>query len=186
MPPKQKVTKDMIIDTALAVVRAQGHEAVNARSIAAALGCSTQPVFSNFDSMDQLKLAVVEAADAMFREFMNDEIRAGKYPPYKASGMAYIRFAREERELFKLLYMRDRRGEKQPSQTQTGTRMDQLVNIGTGLSGDEASIFHLEMWTVVHGLAVMAVTDHLDLEEELVSRMLTDCFQGLKKQYGKE
>ena len=37
---------------------------------------------------------------------------AGKYPVYKASGMAYIRFAKEERELFKLLFMRDRTGEK--------------------------------------------------------------------------
>ena len=36
----------------------------------------------------------------------------GKYPPYKASGIAYIQFAKEEKELFKLLFMRDRTGEK--------------------------------------------------------------------------
>lgn len=186
MPPKSKITKKLIIDAALELIRTQGVDSLNARSVASAVGCSTQPVFSNFSSMEELKLAVVERADEVFRGFMQREIEQGKYPPYKASGMAYIHFAREERELFKLLYMRDRREEDVPTQTKTGNRMDELVNIGTGLTADEGKLFHLEMWTFVHGLAVMAATDYIDLDEALVSRMLTDTFQGLRKQFSKE
>lgn len=186
MPPKIRITKEKLITAALELVRTQGTGALNARSIASALGCSTQPVFSNFSSMEELKLAVVEAADEVFRDFMQREIGKGKYPPYKASGMAYIRFAREERELFKLLYMRDRREEKIPSQTKTSYSMEALVRNGTGLGIDEGKLFHLEMWAFVHGLAVMAATEYLELEEELISRMLTDSFQGLKKQYERE
>ena len=186
MPPKNKISREIILDAALRLVRIQGVEALNARSIALAVGCSTQPVFSNFSSMEELKLAVVEKGDEIFNQFMQRQIEQGKYPPYKASGMAYIRFAKEERELFKLLYMRNRREEKEVSQSKTDEQMDILVHNGTGLSYEEGKLFHLEMWATVHGLAVMAATDYIELDEELVSRILTDTFQGLKSQFSKE
>lgn len=104
MPPKIKITKEEIVDTALNLVREAGEQALNARSIAAKLRCSTQPVFSNFETMDDLHNAVKETAYAEYQSYLKTEMEAGKYPPYKASGMAYIRFAREEKELFKLLF----------------------------------------------------------------------------------
>ena len=65
MPPKVKVTKEEIIRAAVEIVRRDGHQALNARTVAAALNCSTQPVFSNFSGMDALRMAVVERADAL-------------------------------------------------------------------------------------------------------------------------
>lgn len=48
MPPKVKVTKAEIVKAALAVVREHGAGVLNARTVAAVLNCSTQPIFSNF------------------------------------------------------------------------------------------------------------------------------------------
>ena len=186
MPPKVKVTKKEIINAALEIVRQQGMDALNARTVAAFLNCSTQPVFSNFATMDDLKLAVVEKADAICGDYIQREIESGQYPPYKASGMAYIRFAKEEKELFRLLYMRSRTAETIPEETDLGNQMAQIVNRNTGLEENEAKLFHLEMWAFVHGIAAMMATDYLDLDWELVSRMLTDAYQGLRKRFGKE
>ena len=183
MPPKVKVTGKAIVEAAVQIVRTQGEQALNARTVAAALGCSTQPVFSNFATMEQLRLAVVKEADALSWAYIDRETREGKYPPYKASGMAYIRFAQEEKELFKLLYMRNRKGEATGQELTFGDPMEQLVEEQTGLSGDRMKLFHLEMWAYVHGIATMFATGFLNLEWELVSRMLTDAYQGLKKQY---
>ena len=55
MPPKVKITKEDIIKTAVELVRSNGAEALNARAVAAELNCSTQPVFSNFATMDELQ-----------------------------------------------------------------------------------------------------------------------------------
>jgi hypothetical protein len=44
MPPKVKITKEEIIQTALFLVRENGEQAINARAIATALHCSTQPI----------------------------------------------------------------------------------------------------------------------------------------------
>ena len=48
MPPKVKVSKEDINTAAVEMVRESGAEALNARALAAKLGCSTQPIFSNF------------------------------------------------------------------------------------------------------------------------------------------
>ena len=186
MPPKAKVTKEDIINAAVDIVRESGSQAINARTVASVLNCSTQPIFSNFATMDELRLAVVEKADVLCQEYMQREVESKKYPIYKANGMAYIRFAQEEKELFKLLYMRDRSCELIPEATEQTDRMESIVHNNTGLSGVDAKLFHLEMWAYVHGIATMFATSFFDLDWELVSKMLTDSYQGLQKQYGVE
>ena len=185
MPPKVKIAKEEILRVAIDIVRNHGAEALNARTIASLLNCSTQPIFSNFATMDELRLAVVEKADLLCQEYMRQEVESGEYPAYKANGMAYIRFAKEEKELFKLLYMRDRSGETIPEGTELTDKMELLVYENTGLDGAGAKLFHLEMWAYVHGVATMFATGFFDMDWELVSKMLTDAYQGLIKQYGK-
>lgn len=186
MPPSVKVTKEDIINAAVDIVRSNGAQSINARTIAAALNCSTQPIFSNFATMDELRLAVVERADFLCGEYIQREIANGQFPAYKASGMAYIRFAKEEKELFKLLYMRDRRREVIPESSELGDQMERYVASYTGLSKEVAKLFHLEMWACVHGIAAMVATDFIELDFDLISRMLTDIYQGLRKRYGME
>ena len=45
MAPRQKITKEMILEATFRLTREHGFEQVNARSLAAELGCSTQPIF---------------------------------------------------------------------------------------------------------------------------------------------
>jgi AcrR family transcriptional regulator len=186
MPPKVKVTKDEIVNAAVEIVRKSGAAALNARTVASALNCSTQPVFSNFATMEELRLAVVEKANVLCGDYIRREMESGNYPPYKASGIAYIRFAKEEKELFRLLYMRDRSGETIPESDDLENQMETMVRNNTGLSDSDAKLFHLEMWAYVHGIATMFATGFLNLDWELVSRMLTDSYRGLRKQYGME
>ncbi len=186
MPPKVKTTKEDIVNAAIDIVRKNGVQALNARSLASVLGCSTQPVFSNFKTMEELSLAVVGKADELCNEYMKQEAESGKYPVYKASGMAYIRFAKEEKELFKLLYMRDRSEEPYSKETDANNEMIDIVRKNTGMDTEVAKLFHLEMWAFVHGIAAMFATGFFDPDWELVSKMLTDSYQGLRKQYGME
>ena len=186
MTPKIRITREQIIAAAVEIVRRDGDAALNARSVAAELHCSTQPVFSNFASMEELRSAVIANANAQCREYIAREVASGQYPSYKASGMAYIRFAAEEKELFKLLYMRSRKKEDVSPEAGLFIDMQKLVQKNTGVNARQAELFHLEMWAYVHGIAVMLATGYLTLEWELISRMLTDAYQGLKKQYEQE
>lgn len=184
MPPKIKIAKADIITAAVELVREKGTGALNARNVGAALGCSTQPVFSNFENMEQLRTEVIRSAEERCGAFINQEQADGRYPAYKATGMAYIRFAREEKELFRLLYMRDRGKER--ISTDMDPALSTMVQKSTGLERSAAELFHLEMWAFVHGIASMVATGYLDFEQELISRMLTDAYQGLRKHYEQE
>ena len=62
MPPKVKFQKEEIVAAAADVAREKGAQAVTARDVAAKLGVSTRPIFTYFDTMDQLKEAVYEYA----------------------------------------------------------------------------------------------------------------------------
>lgn len=184
MPPKVKISREDIVQAAVALVREAGEEAINARRVAAALGCSTQPIFSNFATMEALRAAVVEAANELYQSYLRQDMAAGLYPPYKASGMAYIRFAREERALFKLLFMRDRSRELVVEDSASFQPLLALIQKNLGISQEEAFLFHMEMWIYVHGIATMIATSYLNWDEAMVSRMISDAYLGMTHRYG--
>ena len=185
MPPRVKITQENIIKTAVELVRMHGAQALNARGVAAALNCSTQPIFSNFASMDDLLAATVGAAYGVYQDFIKRELESGKYPQYKAFGMAYIRFAKEEKELFKLLFMCDTTRQSFTPTQDFDASVSMIMRMN-GMDKATAELLHLEMWVCVHGIATMMATSYLNIEEELVSRMLSDYYLGLKNRFPTE
>ena len=165
MPPKVKFSREEIIAAALDIVREGGMTALTARSLAARLGSSAKPVFGLFENMQEVQNEVMLAANAEYQKFLHTEMMRGIYKPYKASGMAYIAFARKEKELFKLLFMRDRTDETTETEDESLDDIIALISRNTGLREEQARLFHLEMWIFVHGIATMIVTGYLDWEE---------------------
>lgn len=183
MPPKFKFTKEEIIKAALDLTRESGISAVTARGLGAKLGSSSKPIFGLFQNMEEVQKEVLKAANKMYQSYLNNAVLNREYPPYKASGMAYIRFAKEEKELFKLLFMRDRTNEKISENKKEIEPLLEMIQKNIGLSEKDAYIFHIEMWIYVHGIATMMATDYLDWDWDLISSMITDNYEGLKMQF---
>lgn len=182
MPPKCRFTREEIIQAALDLTAEKGVGALTARGLAQRLGSSAKPVFGLFANMEEVQQEVVKAANLRYQEYLRQDMSAGRYPPYKASGMAYIRFAREQKELFKLLFMRDRTHEEKAA----GDELEALLGLiqkNMGLSRDDAYRFHLEMWIYVHGIATMIATAYLEWDMDFISAALTDAYQGLRLRF---
>lgn len=183
MPPKFKFTREEILQAALELTREKGASALTARGLAEKLGSSPKPIFGLFQNMEELQKEVLAAAGARYQGYIQAEMQKGEFPAYKSSGIAYIRFAKEEKELFKLLFMRDR---SQEAVADTGEELGPLLELiqkSTGLDKEKAFLFHVEMWIYVHGIATMLVTNYLDWDMEFVSQALTDAYVGLKYRY---
>lgn len=183
MPPKCRFTREEIIQAALDLTAEKGVGALTARGLAQRLGSSAKPIFGLFANMEEVQQEVVKAANLRYQEYLRQDMSAGRYPPYKASGMAYIRFAREQRELFKLLFMRDRTNEEKAA----GEELEALLSLirqNMGLSREEAYRFHMEMWIYVHGIATMIATAYLEWDLDFISAALTDAYQGLRLRFG--
>ena len=129
--------------------------------------------------MEELHEATVAEAYGIYLRFLSDEVKNGKYPQYKSFGMAYIRFAKEEKELFKLLFMCDRKGEELSPSVDYEASVEMIMK-ANGITREKASLMHLEMWVCVHVIGTMMATSFLTLDWELVSQMLTDVYQGIR------
>lgn len=183
MPPQFKFTREQITNAALDVTRENGIDGLTARALAAKLGCSVKPIFGLFKNMEEVKQAVLTSTNQLYQMYLQEDMEKGEYVPYKASGMAYIRFAKEEKELFKLLFMRDRSHEKIDDNSEEVRPLVELIRNSIGLSEEDAHMFHLEMWIYVHGIATMIATSYSDWSMEFISRVLTDEYIGLKYRY---
>ena len=183
MPPKFKFTREQIVAAALEVTRKNGITGLTARGLAAELGSSAKPIFGLFQNMEEVQREVVSAANTLYQSYIKKGMADSKFPPYKASGIAYIQFAKEEKELFKLLFMRDRTGEKIEENREEIRPMLNLIMKNLGIDENEAYFFHLELWLYVHGIATMIATNYLEWDIEFIDKALTDAYQGLKNRY---
>ena len=187
MPPHVKYPREAVVQAAVSVVRKGGLSALNARAIAAELGCSTQPLYSVLGSMEEVRAAVYSEAARLFEAYLSREETSSDVPPYKASGLALLRFANEEKELYKLLLLRDRSGEKEQGEelglagaTQS---VYQSIMESTGYSLQTAKAFHSHMFVYIQGMASMLVSGYQRYDEELFSQYLTEEYQALRLLY---
>lgn len=142
-------------------------------------------IFSAFSGMDDLLAATIDAADAQYRAYSADFVRDSADPPYKAVGTAYIRFARNEPNLFHLLYMRDRRREDHSGDAENIAVLVDFLMAKLSLTREDATLLHIEMWAYVHGIAVLCASGQQNWDDALISRMLTDGFEGIKSRFQK-
>ncbi len=180
MPKSAKFTREEVIAKAMQIIREDGSKGLTARVLGKALGSSACPIFTLFDNMEEVQKEALKGANSLYLRYIEEEAASGKYPPYKASGMAYIRFAKEEKELFKLLFMRDRTGESIADGREELRPLLSLLQSTLGIDEERAYLFHLEMWIYVHGIATMIATGYLDWDMQFVSNALTDMYTGLK------
>lgn len=103
MPPKVKITKEMIVEAAFNIVQKEGIEKVTARSISEQLNCSTQPVLYYFSTVEDIKKLVYKKVDEYHTDYIMDT-DTDYENPLLAIGMNYIRFAIKESNLFRFLF----------------------------------------------------------------------------------
>ena len=186
MPAVRKASREQIIDAAVAVLRDDGFSAINARSVARKLGCSTQPIYFSFQSMDELKAALSERAIRMHTRRVRDSLRAheGNDSRYSSYGMGFVRFAAEEKQLFRWLYIDG--GHTSPYKSDV--LYDEIIDViveDFGYDRKTAEKFHRDMLYYSYGLAILANIGHLDLTDNELREAFRREFRALSSLYGK-
>lgn len=182
MPPKIKISHEDILTAAIEIVRNQGIEAVNARAIAAKLKCSIQPVFRTFGTMEDLKIAVYNRAEEIYNGALEAAMADGGF---RELGLAYIRFARSERNLFMLLFMTDAfRGQNAAAiagSTKGDDQVIKLISGQTGLDSGKAQELYTALWFTAHGIASLLATNASVLSDEDAGRIMDKVYEGMVK-----
>lgn len=178
MPPKAKITKEMVLDAAFAIARESGGDAINARAVAERLGCSTQPVMYHFATMESLRQAVYQKADAFHSAYLMNLSGAD---PMKEIGMNYIRFAFEEKPLFRLLFQSDGLPGSSISALMEEEALLPVLMVlmeEAGLDLQQAKTVFRSLFLMAHGYASLFACNALDYDPDVVSADLELIFQG--------
>lgn len=171
MPPKVKFQREEIVNAALRVVREKGPDAITAREVAAALEVSPRPIFTWFDSMDELRGEVWNQAKELYHAYIE---RGLKEPiPFLGVWREYVRFAREEPKLYSLLFLSRPDGviggaadAMRFSQDLVRDSVMRVYNVDAPV----ADRYFRDLWLVAFSFATLIVTDDCPYpEEEILS-----------------
>lgn len=174
MAPKNKFTRKEMVAAAVRVVQKRGAAALTAKSLAEELGTSTQPVFTCFGTMEALKAEVYVAAERLFDEYLTNGLK--EKISFLGFGSQYIRFARKEPELYRLLFL------MRPDDVGSGAfaamrHMQELVRPSLveiyHISAQEADRYFRDLWLVVHSLATLIVTGDCPYSDREIGQILT-------------
>lgn len=179
MPPKAKITKDMILDAAFEIVRKQGAETVNARTVSQRLGCSTQPVMYHFRTIEELKAAVYSKADAYHSEYItavhSDE-------PMKEIGLNYIRFAQDEKNLFRFLFQSNGFSGRNLCELIGSPDLQPILSIlceAAQVTEEQAKTIFRSLFLIAHGYACMLANNEMAYDEQTILSDLELVFSGI-------
>ena len=182
MPPKPKFTKEQIITAALELVSEKGMEALTARELGAKLGSSARPIFTAFNSMEEVQEEVRKAALKRFESYAE---KAMHYTPvFKQVGMQMILFAMEEPKLYQLVYMSDNAGAADfDSIVQRLGDVAQLcmdvIQRDYGLDQKEARVLFEHVWIYTFGIGALCATGMCRFSQEEIIQMLGQEFMAM-------
>ncbi len=184
MPPRAKFTKEEIIEAAFNIVKTDGLEALTSRALGTRLGSSARPIFTVFQSMDEVQQAVIESAKALYKEYVDQGLMWEH--PFKGVGTQYILFSIHEPKLFQLLFMTE-----QPSIPDLsgvlplieGSYEEILLSIQNdyGISECLAEKLYYHLWIYTHGIATLCATKMCRFTSEEISSMITEVCMSILK-----
>ena len=187
MPPKTKVTAEMIIRAAIEVARQRGFENINARTVSGQLHCSTQQVMYHFSTIDSLKKAAYKRVDQLHSEYLMNTLPG--QDPVLAIGLNYIRFAVEEPQLFRFLFQS---GYAKEHNLLEMVDSEELIPVlaamqeEAGLSMQKTRNVFITVALFVHGYASIIANNHLEFDEKLIAEQLERTWNGAVLVAGQE
>ncbi len=182
MPPKAKVKEKDILEAAFKLTKANGFESVNARSIAKELNCSTHPIFRVYKNMSKLKQELFKYIENYYNQYIESRMKGEDI--FLSIGIAYLDFANEERNLFKMLFMSNNI-EVMDFMELIESEENQPIIIGitqlAGVDEKKAKQIYINTWLFTHGIAAMIATNNLKLSLEKKEELLKDAFIAFRK-----
>lgn len=180
MPPKPKFNREEIVSAGLEIAREFGIDAVKAREVGEKLGCSSRPIFTFFDSMEELQKAVELKVWSVFNSYL--DVAEDYVPSFKKRGMQMVKFAQEEPKLFQLLLMSEKAPIDFDNLMRTrvsgfGRDID-AIRSDYGVTQEEANLLFGNMWLSVYGICVMCATKVCAFSESELASMLGRFFAG--------
>ena len=181
MPPVPKITKQMILDTSLEIVRKDGIDKLNVRNIANNLKCSTQPIMYHYKNMDILKEELYSIIDKYHSEYL---MKDSNEDPLLSIGLQYIKFANEEKNYFKFLFQSDKFSNFNIRDLVNDTNLTDIFTVireEVNLSEEQIKDMFINLFFTAHGIASLLANNSMTYNEKECIRLLENAFNCIER-----
>lgn len=175
------ITKEMILASAFDIVREKGLEGISNRELAKKLNCSIRPIYYQFQNVEELYNELYIEIEKYFYRFLMDNMN-DDMPKYKQVGINYIKFAKKEKEFFKILFMSEvdlGLSDFITKDMEDFKELSKLIKISTNLNDEDIESFHIKMWIFSHGLATLVASSTINISDKQLKQLLSLEFQAL-------
>lgn len=174
MAPRQKITRDMILESGFELAKRNGIESVNSRNVAKELSCSTQPVFSQFPTMEELRKAVFDYAceKCVYEILKNKE----KKDFLSLTTRWYLKLIRNEKNLYKLIYFSS--GFEYNSVIEmmlnydSNKEMIKKMQSDYSLNEAQCNDILLRTFSLLHGIGSLIAFNDLQISDDEISALI--------------
>lgn len=179
MARKKTITREQILDAAYTVVSTEGFSRFTARNIAAKMNCSTQPIYLEFQNMEDLKMALIKK--------VHDHLATDVFPVEQTGDkvydlvLNYVGFATKERRLYRAMYLEEYGGGQEMQEfsynyyknlVKTDPRFEDLTE-------EQIDSLHMGTWIVATGIAALMSSGIIQPTDEEIIRLVEDSMESI-------
>lgn len=182
--PKQKITKEMVVDAAFELAREGGEERITVKNIARKLSCSVQPIYFYCKNMEGLKQEVNAKITAFVHEYAAD--RADKDDLFRSTGNAYITLAKEEPHIYKMFILRPRCGISSLNDlylSEADPKLAESISKQLNISLEAAKQLHMNMLIYTIGIGTIFSVSTPGISPDEISKWQENAFNTFFKSY---
>ena len=165
-----------LIEAGLTLLEARAADDLGLREVARAVGVSPTAIYRHFPDKRALMLALAEEGLARLAAAQRaaSEAAGGGVAGFSATGAAYVRFARANPALFRLIFANSGKADLLAGQPEDEAFAFLRAN-ATALAkevGGDAQVVALQAWAIAHGLAMLMLDGQVTVDDGLIDRVV--------------
>ncbi|MBQ3475731.1 MAG: hypothetical protein IJH20_06155 [Bacilli bacterium] len=172
MARKAVFEKEYFINKSLDFINEKGIECLSVRELSNYIGCSTQPMFRLFESMDDYKKDLKKKLSEEYSLFCEEIINKNNY--LLTSSYAYAMYAKKRNSLFKALFLSDLSDGKI---IKTNKAVVKLVVDEYRISEERAKAALRDVGIYTHGLATQLCLKNINLSDKDLFYLINTCIK---------
>lgn len=157
MARKKEIDKQRILDAAYKLAVRGGIESLTARNIAKAVNCSTQPIYLEFENMQDLRNQVLARISDELKSNTLQQNFIGE--PLIDLDLSYLYFAKEHVDLFRAMFVDGKFGNQMIVDTLMGLGLEKFKQQFDAEQFSEERLNHIVIsnWIAATGLATLLI-----------------------------
>lgn len=157
MARKKEIDKQRILDAAYKLAVRGGIESLTARNIAKAVNCSTQPIYLEFENMQDLRNQVLAKISDELKSNTLQQNFTGE--PLIDLDLSYLYFAKEHVDLFRAMFLDGKFGNQMIVDTLMGLGLEKFKQQFDAEQFSEERLNHIVIsnWIAATGLATLLI-----------------------------